>query len=216
MALQKTIGAAALAGAVLALTGCAVVDAPVPYGANFTQPTQMKVRAAGHWDLMANDVVAETMATLERNGLSAKTPLYVAMPANASAFDAVFLDLVVTKLVQNGASVYNTPGQQLEVSYDAKVVHHNLQHYGAWNADGNGYGRSGYYGFGATIGDADYLPATVAGAPAYSEVLLTSTVLRQGQYVARKSNVYYVDNATVGQFAKSEAYRAVNLKVVNK
>ena len=95
-------------------------------------------------------------------------------------------------------------------------MHHNLQHYGAWNADGNGYGRSGYYGFGATIGDADYLPATVAGAPAYSEVLLTSTVLRQGQYVARKSNVYYVDNATVGQFAKSEAYRAVNLKVVNK
>ena len=37
---------AALASAVLALTGCAV-EAPVPYGANYAQPTQMKVRAAG-------------------------------------------------------------------------------------------------------------------------------------------------------------------------
>ncbi len=210
MALKKTIGAAALVGAVLALTGCAV-EAPVPYGANYAQPTQMKVRAAGHWDLMASDVVAETMATLERNGLNAKTPLYVALPQNASAFDAVFHDLVVTKLVQQGASVYNTPGQQLELNYDAKIVHHNLQH-----VDGNGYSREGFNGFGATIGDADYQPVTAAGAPAYSEVLLTSTVLRQGQYVARKSNVYYVDNASVGQFAKTEAYRAVNMKVVNK
>ena len=210
MALKKTIGAAALASAVLALTGCATQDAPVPYGANYAQPTQMKVRAAGHWDLMANDVVAETMATLERNGLNAKTPLYVALPQNASAFDAVFHDLVVTKLVQNGASVYNTPGQQLELSYDAKIVHHNLMHMDALD------GRSRGGNFGATLGDADYQPVTIAGAPAYSEVLLTSTVLRQGQYVARKSNVYYVDNASVGQFAKSEAYRAVNMKVVNK
>lgn len=213
MALKKTIGAAALAGAVLALTGCAV-EAPVPYGANYAQPTQMKVRAAGHWDLMAADVVSDTLATLERNGLNAKTPMFVALPPNASAFDAVFHDLVVTKLVQNGASVYNTPGQQLEVSYDAKIVHHNLQHYGIDSTDGN---RRGNNGFGATIGDADYLPATAAGAPAYSEVLVSSTVLRQGQYVARKSNVYYVDNATIGQFAKTEpAYRAVNMKVVNK
>lgn len=216
MALKKTIGAAALAGAVLALTGCAS-EAPVPYGANYAQPTQMKVRAAGHWDLMANDVVADTLGTLQRNGLSPKTPLYVALPHNPSAFDTVFHALVVTKLVQNGASVYNTPGQQLEVSYDAQVVHHNLQHVGGYDpqapygADGRGYN-----GFGATIGDADYQPITAAGAPAYSEVLLTTTVLRQGQYVARKSNVYYVDNAAVGQFAKTEPYRAVNLKVVGQ
>ncbi|MGE8493334.1 MULTISPECIES: hypothetical protein [Comamonas] len=212
MALKKTIGAAALASAVLALTGCAV-EAPVPYGANYAQPTQMKVRAAGHWDLMASEVVADTLATLERNGLNAKTPLYVALPQNASAFDSVFHDLVVTKLVQHGASVYTTPGQQLEVSYDAKVVHHNLQQAGNWAYEGdNGQVVAGVS---PTIG-TDYQAATIAGAPAYSEVLLTTTVLRQGQYVARKSNVYYVDNATVGQFAKTEAYRAVNMKVVNK
>ena len=56
MALKKTIGAAALAGAVLALTGCAS-EAPVPYGANYAQPTQMKVRAAGL------DVYADEPAT---------------------------------------------------------------------------------------------------------------------------------------------------------
>ena len=215
MAIKKTIGVAALAGAVLALTGCAAVEAPVPYGANYAQPTQMKVRAAGHWDLMANDVATETLATLERNGLSVKTPIYVALPQNASAFDATFHDLVVTKFVQSGASIYNTPGQQLEVSYDAKVVHHNLQQGGDWVVDGDGNGRRRVNGVGPTIGE-DYMPATMAGAPAYSEVVLTSTVLRQGQYVARKSNVYYVDNATVGQFSKTEAYRAVNVKVVNK
>ena len=85
----------------------------------------------------------------------------------------------------------------------------------AASAAGNGC-RAGFTGCGATLGAADSQPVTAAGAPAYSEVLLTSTVLRQGQYVARKSNVYYVDNASVGQFAKTEAYRAVNMKVVNK
>ena len=212
MALKKTIGAMALAGAMLALTGCAVMEAPVPYGANYVQPTQLKVRAAGHWDLMATDVVEQTLATLQRNGLPADAPLYVALPPHASAFDTAFHALVITKLVQHGASVFNTPGQSLEVSYHAQVVHHNLQKPDTYGVDGDG---SPVNTVGATIG-SDYLPATAAGAPAYSEVLLTTTVLHQGQYVARESGVYYVDNATVGQFAKhQQGPSGVTMKVVS-
>lgn len=207
MALYKTIGMAALAGAVVAMSGCA--EAPIPGASNFNpQPQQYKVRAAGHWDLMAGDVAAETLATLERNGLSAKTPMHVVLPRHPSAFDTAFHELLVTKLVQSGASVYDKAGQQLELNYDAQIVHHNVLHDGQ-----NGSARSS--GFGESLG-SDYSASTYVGGPAYTEVLLTSTVTRQGQYVARKSNVYYVDNAVAAQFVKNVPARAVSMKVVNQ
>ncbi|WP_460483037.1 hypothetical protein [Comamonas humi] len=209
MALYKTIGMAALASAVVAMSGCA--EAPIPGASNYyPQPQQYKVRAAGHWDLMANDVAAETLATLERNGLSPKTPMHVALPQHPSAFDAAFRELLVTKLVQRGASVYDKGGQQLELNYDAQVVHHNVLHHGDAQIGG---GRSS--GFGEALG-SDYSASTAAGGPAYTEVLLTSGVTRQGQYVARKSNIYYVDNAVAGQFARLVPPRAVSMKVVNQ
>ena len=211
MAVYKTIGLAALVGAVVAMSGCA--EAPIPGASNFNpQPQQYKVRSAGHWDLMASDVAMETLATLEHNGLSSKTPMHVALPPNPSPFDTAFHQLLVTKLVQNGASVYEKPGQQLELSYDAQVVRHNVQNLGV-DAEGRRVevARSG--GFGAALG-SDYNANGYASGPAYSEVVLTSGVKRDGQFVARKSDVYYVDNASAGQFSKP--VRAVNMKVVGQ
>ena len=63
MHLFKTSVTAALALTCLALTACG--SAPIPVASNFDYTVQHKVRSAGHWNLMADDVVKQTLATLQ-------------------------------------------------------------------------------------------------------------------------------------------------------
>ena len=58
--------------------------------------------------------------------------------------------------------------------------------------------------FGASIG---------SGGPTNTEMILTTTVTRAGQYVSRKTDVYYLENADTPLFTRP-SYRNVNLKVV--
>lgn len=190
MAMNKKLGlAAAVAGLAAVLTGCAP---PVPLTKNFEETSQYKVRAAGHWDAMSHDVAAQTREGLARSGFAADTPLYVAMPQNPSPFDAGFRDLLITRLTDAGAKVYTTPNQRLEVTYHAQVV--------------------------KTPGHANVGIYTEETHPSGSntEVILTTTVTHAGQYVSRKTDVYYLANADVPLFAKPSPMRPVDMKVVGQ
>ena len=48
----------------LFLMGCG--SAPIPVASNFDYSVQQKVRSAGHWNLMADDVVKQTLETLKK------------------------------------------------------------------------------------------------------------------------------------------------------
>ena len=61
------ISALVLAAGVAALPGCAT-KAPIPLAENFDLTVQPKVRSAGHWDLLSNDVVTQTLASLKASG----------------------------------------------------------------------------------------------------------------------------------------------------
>ena len=99
MAIYQKLGlAVAVAGMAVALTGCGTP--PVPLTKNFAESSQYKVRAAGHWDAMSRDVAARTRDNLARAGFNADTPLYVTLAPNASAFDAGFRDLLITRLIE--------------------------------------------------------------------------------------------------------------------
>ena len=50
----------------------------------------------------------------------------------------------------------------------------------------------------------------------YTELILTTTVSRGGQYVARTTDVYYLENADTPLFLRPAHYRAVNMKVVSQ
>ena len=63
---------------------------------------------------------------------------------------------------------------------------------------------------------ADYANSINSGGPTNTEMILTTTVSRNGQYVARKTDVYYLENADTPLFMRGAAYRPMNLKVVSQ
>ena len=63
MKFSKAVSLAVLAGAVATLAGCAY-RSPIPLAENFELTVQPKVRSAGHWELVSNDVAAQTLGTL--------------------------------------------------------------------------------------------------------------------------------------------------------
>ena len=85
MSLTKALTWTAAASAVLALIGCA--QAPIPVAQNFEYTSQYKVRSAGHWDLVARDVAAQTRTMLGSAGVAGNVPLHVVAPVNPSSFD---------------------------------------------------------------------------------------------------------------------------------
>lgn len=195
---------AVVAGAVL-LVGCA--SSPIPVSANFPLTVEPKVRSAGHWALVSNDVVKQTLDSLGKLGVSGN--LYVALPANATAFDRAFQNFLITDLVKSGRVVQQFPDRALEVSYQTQVVRHNSPrpHFvpgrftmittGLYAAYGLGLGTVGEKMIGglALAGGADYLSSEYSGGPTHTELILTTTIAQGGRYLVRKTDIYYVEEA---------------------
>jgi hypothetical protein len=227
MVFSRAISLAVLAGAVATMVGCAN-RAPIPLAENFELTVQPKVRSAGHWELVSRDVVSQTLATLDKAGVAPGTPVHVALPPNPSAFDVGFRDFLITKLVQSGAVVQQMPGQTLDVTYHAQVVRHNSErpHFipGQFTMLTAGlmaaYGLRHEHldaqllaGLGLAVA-ADYGASINSGGPTNTEMILTTTVARGGQYIARKTDVYYLENADTPLFMRPS--KSVNMKVVSQ
>lgn len=228
MSFTRALTWTAAAAALTALVGCET--APIPVAKNFEYTSQYKVRSAGHWDLVARDVASQTRAMLDGAGVSGATPLHVVAPGNPSAFDLGFRDFLITELVHDGANVRIDPASALAVSYSTQVVRHNSDrpHFipGAFTMLAGGlaaaYGLRLQHidtkivaGLGLAVG-LDYANSINSGGPTHTELILTTTVTRDGQYVARKTDVYYLENVDTPLFMRPSYYRAVNMKVVSQ
>ena len=230
MVFSKAISAALLASAVVSMMGCAT-KAPIPLAENFDLTVQPKVRSAGHWELVSNDVVSQTLATLDKAGVPAGTHVHVGLPSNPSSFDVAFRDFLITKFVQSGVTVQQMPGQTLDVSYHAQLVRHNSErpHFIPGQFTMITAGVMAAYGLRHSHLDAqllgglglaalaDYGASINTGGPTNTEMVLTTTVMRSGQYVARKTDVYYLENVDAPLFMRPPpAYKTVNMKVVSQ
>ncbi|QTN29712.1 hypothetical protein HZ993_07855 [Rhodoferax sp. AJA081-3] len=198
--MQMAIGA----GAAL-LVGCA--SSPIPVSANFPITVEPKVRSAGHWALLSNDVVKQTLESLGKLGVSGN--LYVALPANATSFDRAFQNFLITDLVKSGRVVQQYPDKALEVSYQTQVVRHNSPrpHFVPGRFTMITAGLYAAYGLGlAPVGDkmagglayaagADYIASEYSGGPTHTELILTTTIAQGGRYLVRKTDIYYVEEA---------------------
>ena len=229
MAFFKITGLAALVGSVAILTGCAVT-APIPLAENFELTVQPKVRSAGHWELLSHDVVAQTLSTLSQAGMAPNAQLHVALPANPSAFDTAFREFLITKLVQGGAPVLQLPGQALQVTYDTQVVRHNSErpHFIPGRFTMIAAGVMAAYGLRHShldaqllaglglAGAADYVASIDSGGPTNTELILTTTVTHGGLYIARKTDVYYLQNADTPLFMRPSYLQKINMRVASQ
>ncbi|MES2952747.1 MAG: hypothetical protein V4858_29815 [Pseudomonadota bacterium] len=195
------------AGAAL-LVGCA--SSPIPVSANFPLTVEPKVRSAGHWGLVSNDVVKQTLESLNKLGVSGN--LYVAPPANTSTFDRAFQNFLITDLVKSGRVVQQYPDKALEVSYQTQLVRHNSPrpHFVPGRFTMITAGLYAAYGLGlAPVGDklvgglhaavgADYIASVDSGGPTHTELILTTTIASGGRYLVRKTDIYYIEEADTG------------------
>lgn len=216
----KLMAVAAAGAAVLA--GCA--SSPIPVSANFPITVEPKVRSAGHWGQLSNDVVKQTLESLNKLGVSGN--LYVALPTNATAFDKAFNNFLITDFVKAGRVVQQNPDQALEVSYETQVVRHNSYRpnflpgrftmitAGLYAAYGLGvdpnFGDKMAGGLAAAIG-ADYIASESSGGPTATELILTTTIATGGRYLVRKTDVYYVEevDASLMQYKAPQVMKVV-------
>ena len=209
--IPKNIRLLALGATVALLSAC--TTSPIPVSENFPLTVQPKVRSAGHWNLLAKDVIAQTLDTLSKVGSTA--PMYVALPEHASDFDRAFREFLITELVKAGRPVVQKPDNAIEVSYQTQVVQHLAYrpHFVPGGFTMLTAGLYAMYGLRTQSVDAkllgglglaataDTIASVNSNGPTHTELILTTTVANGGRYLARKTDVYYVEEVDAGLFA---------------
>ena len=206
--LPRVHGAAWLALALLA-GGCShSVD--VPLADNYAPTLQKKARSVHHWDVLADDVAGRIAEKL-RDWPPGEHPIYIVPPSDAR-FEQGLRRLLTARLLERGIalSVQPTP---LQLSLEAMLVQHEsaVGNQGALPftrlAAGLSVARDGYLyaqGTASVIGAAlatgllmDLtqlsLNGPAAGGPTRTEVLITTTLQREGRLLASTADVYYIE-----------------------
>ncbi|MDT3672667.1 MAG: hypothetical protein ROZ37_20285 [Aromatoleum sp.] len=206
--------------------GCA---SPVPVAENFALSHQKVARTAHHWDVVADDVVEQTMNAIEDNESLQKRPLYVSAPERHSAFNRAFREFLITRFVASGADVdvckaeppkkagFAADGAQIQVTYDTQVVNHGLDFPDyeprrfTWLAAGVivlrrlsevhlDTAQSGAAALGAGA-FADWWLGRES-QPTRTEILVTTTIAENNRFVMRRSDIYYVPDADADLFVR--------------
>jgi hypothetical protein len=209
------------------LFGCA---SPVPVAQNFPASLQKVARTAHHWDVVANDVVDQTIAAINSTPILQNRALFVPRIVDASAFDASFRDFLITNMVNRNLPVnvckssalqksgFMLESPEIQIEYEVRVIQHGARvpRYipGLYTALGAGVSvlrnaaasdlTRGEENIGIIGFGAliDLARANVA-LPTDTELLLTTTIAEDNRFIMRRSDIYYVPNGDVKLFINS-------------
>ena len=233
MSVWKRAACSALIVSCIGLVGCQ--HAPIPVSSNFAYSEQQKVRSAAHWDVLARDVVQQTLAVVKQHGVTDTPSVYVEAAPQASTFDQGFREFLITQLVAQHVPVQQHPQHAgLVLRYQTQIVVHNspLPKFEPGQFSMLSAGLMALYGLrnhhvdtwlGAQLGLAgltDWSKSRRNGGVTHTELILTTTALQADQYVARKTDVYYLENADAPLFLSKQHLEPSNavrtMKVVDR
>lgn len=210
---MKTVMAGLLASLVIA--GCA---SEVPLPDTHKISSQVKVKAAHHWDVIAADIASETKKLMNIDGGNMKQRVVYVMPAaTETAFNKAFHNFLITQLVRQGVPVSEKRDGALEVRYEIQVVRHNsdrtvyrpgtftaliagilvARNIHTWDAAEKGLGALAL-GAGLDTG-VGYMTDV-----SKTEMVVTTSLSDQGLYRLRKSDIYYIEDVD-GSLYKEQA-----------
>lgn len=212
---------------VAVMVGCA---SPLPVAQNFELSHQKVARAAHHWDVVADDVVGQTLRTISEKPQLQGRGVYVA-PTRNTAFDAAFRSFMITHLVQRGATVseckvgssaspgFAQDGPDVEIRYDTQLVVHS--------GIGSNYQpprltvlASGVAVLREVFLGGDVVAGTLTGValaewwaghlarPTRTELIVTTTVVENNRFVMRTKDIYYVPDGDARLFTQKVATRS--------
>lgn len=193
--------------------GCtSQVPKPTTYPLTF----QQKMQAAHHWDLLAQDVARQVwMCCNEREGceLGYGRPIYV--EPKPGVFGRAFRNLLIAHLVQpkidgvpqwTGCLVAEEKtDDSLILRYDVQLIRHRTKRFnrpmpGTFTVLGAGLsvlrnpspGALKALGIGAGV-MTDFWIGSAATLP-HHEVLITTSIVRDNQYLFSKTDLYYIND----------------------
>lgn len=201
---------------VILLGGCS--SSQVPYTQNHPVSYQKVARAASHWDILADDVAAQTVAAI-----GTQKTIYVDAPKEATDFNRAFHNFLITRMVNKGITVSKQKNDAIEVQYEAQVVRHNSErraykpgtittlaagllvahNVSHWSPDSQAAAF-----LGAAAG-ADAAVSMDAGSPTKTELVVTTSAVEGGRYLVRKTDIYYVEAEDTSLFM--ETMKAFNV-----
>lgn len=215
----QKVGLASLLSVCVA--GC---SSPIPVAENFPVSSQRVARTAHHWNVIAEDVVAQAATTLAASEYLQGRSILVVPTKRTTTFDAVFNDFLINQMVDRGmrVNVCEPTGTgmitepELRVQYHARVISHaEAPQYrpGLLTALAAGVfvGRSialsdlsrdaeGLLGIAAT-GALDLAAGHLSRATK-TEVVVTTTIEENNRFILRRSDIYYVPDGDMSLFLR--------------
>jgi hypothetical protein len=211
--------------ALLSIFACSVVacSAPTPVAQNFPLTYQGVARTAKHWDVVADDMVAQTATYLSSVEALKSRAVFIQPTERNTVFDASLRDFMINHMVDRGiaVSVCSSPGgagmiegRDVQVRYETRIIGHaDMPHYrpGVLTALAGGIfvGRmigtsgisrdaAGVLGFGAAAA-ADFLIGDLPRAT-HTEIVVTTTIEESNRFIMRRSDIYYVPDGDARLF----------------
>lgn len=209
---------------VLTVFGCA---SPVPVAENFPVSYQKVARTAAHWDVIAEDVVTQTAATIEATPVLQKRGLFVSRSTRSAAFDVAFRDFLINRMVSRGmpVSVCKLPastgfamdGTDVDVQYEARIIRHgaDMPQYRPGMITSLAAGIAVMRNIGLSDVSKGEVNASIVALGALTdlgvghlaeatrtELLITTTIAENNRFILRRSDIYYVPDFDMKLFTQ--------------
>lgn len=202
----------------LLATGCA---SEVPRPSTFPLTSQQKLKSAHHWEVIAKDAAQQAATSLVKNNL-ANTPVVVTTAQADAPFQIGFRNFLITHLVDLNQPVVQK-GADIEVQFETQIVRHASNRVASIPGEltvltagiivvrqavlnwGDDAAKAGAL---ALAGLADWGKGH-ATSVTKTEVIVTTSVTRKGQFLMRKTDVYYVEDVDGALFEQMKQWRVV-------
>lgn len=183
------------------LVGCSQVPKPSAHVMSY----QKKMQAAQHWQVLAQDVASQVnqdYASIAGSGI------YV--EPQSGVFGKAFTSLLKTELIQAGVPLSESAQNAVLLAFDVQLVRHKAEwpdrrdrtQPGLWTAVATGIRVA------RNVTENMIIPAGVAldlwagtwtTLPEH-EVLITTSLEKDGNCVMRRADLYYVNDRDSGQY----------------
>lgn len=209
------------------------VASQVPVPAAYPLNTQPKMQAIHHWEVLAEDVVNRISDFLEVSVFETYYPIYVAA-GGTTPFEKAFYDLLITKMVEKGISVSRSRNEAMVLSFDLHMVRHGKRiittQKGMYKSLAPGmYVKRQPPGkntpasiYSAEMHVAESRINVESGTYTHHlpnvEIMVTTSLTRNENYVVRDSSVYYINDSDWSNYKQNVMYRdpsVVNYRLVD-
>lgn len=240
---MKKLWVAGAALVMLGLGGCASRYADVPAPTRFENSDQLKLQAANHWHLIAENAAFDIAKDL-KDKLNGRA-VYVPEPGNEQPFVQGFRELLTTALVGQGVPVSTVPQNALTVDVRYSIYRFspdrakNTYYYGdatmlaagLWAIGGLATAEifpargvdagaklltlaAGLDGFAWLTNEQMGRGKNAYGQVPQSEITLTASVVDGTRIISRRTNIYYAADEDKALYWNKASGDAPTLRVV--